>query len=224
MTTIVFDVNETLLDLSALRPHFEHAFGNPDVQKEWFTQVLQLALIYNSLGKSGSYDFSDVGRQALDMVVRRHGVSISQNDFSDILKQMFDLPPHPEVPNALEMLKNAGLRLVALTNSNQMLADMQLKNAGLADYFQHIMSVASVKQFKPMPAVYDFAAKTVNETHDHLWMVAAHDWDIQGAMYRGWHGAFVARPGKVMNAEGPQPDIIGSDMLEVAAALIDRLG
>lgn len=223
MTTIVFDVNETLLDLSVLRPHFEHHFGDPNVQKEWFNQVIQTALVHNILGNTQDYDFSDVGRQALDMIVRKRHVSISANDFNAILKQMLDLPPHPDVVLALSNLKNAGLRLIALTNSNQVSAETQLKNAGIAGYFEEILSVESVKQFKPMPAVYEFGAKSAGESADELWMVAAHDWDVLGAMNVGWHGAFVARPGKVFLSEGPQPELIGDDLMVVGHALIEQL-
>jgi 2-haloacid dehalogenase len=223
MTTIVFDVNETLLDLAVLRPHFERHFGDPDVQGEWFTQVIQTALVHNILGSCKQYDFSDVGRQALDLVVRKHGITIAPNDFTAILKQMLDLPPHPDVIPALDNLKAAGLRLVALTNSNQLSAETQLKNGGIAPYFDKIMSVAAVKKFKPMPAVYEFGAKSVGETAAQLWMVAAHAWDVQGAMNVGWHGVFVARPGKVFPSEGPQPDIIGDDLLAVGNALIELL-
>ncbi|MEZ5391359.1 MAG: hypothetical protein R2724_00450 [Bryobacterales bacterium] len=41
---LVFDVNETLLDLSALDPHFERLFGDESVRSAWFTQVLQTAM------------------------------------------------------------------------------------------------------------------------------------------------------------------------------------
>jgi hypothetical protein len=39
----VFDVNETLLDLTALDPPFEAAFGRSAVRREWFGQMLQSA-------------------------------------------------------------------------------------------------------------------------------------------------------------------------------------
>ena len=38
---IVFDVNETLLDLKALQPRFEQVFGDPVALSQWFAQLLQ---------------------------------------------------------------------------------------------------------------------------------------------------------------------------------------
>ncbi|MDQ3655068.1 MAG: haloacid dehalogenase type II, partial [Chloroflexota bacterium] len=40
---IVFDVNETLLDVGALDPLFVRMFGDATVRREWFGQMLQSA-------------------------------------------------------------------------------------------------------------------------------------------------------------------------------------
>ncbi|MGB1289012.1 MAG: HAD hydrolase-like protein, partial [Aggregatilineales bacterium] len=99
----------------------------------------------------------------------------------------------------------------------------QLGNAGLSEYFTKIMSVESVGKFKPTQDVYDFAAKTLSETPEHLWLIAAHDWDIAGAMHAGWQGAFVARPGMVIAPQATPPQIIGDDLAQVAEQLIATL-
>ena len=65
------------------------------------------------------------------------------------------------------------------------------------------------------------AAKMGVETRD-LRMVAAHGWDIVGAMQVGCAGAFVSRPGKVLFPLGPQPDIVGPDLFTVANYILER--
>ena len=65
------------------------------------------------------------------------------------------------------------------------------------------------------------AAELSVETRD-LRMVAAHAWDIVGAMQAGCMGAFVARPGKVRFPLGPQPDVEGPDLLNVARQILER--
>ena len=37
---LVFDVNETMLDINALEPHFARAFGYGQVLREWFSTLL----------------------------------------------------------------------------------------------------------------------------------------------------------------------------------------
>src|SRR5262245_44339701 len=62
---LVFDVNETLLDLKALEPHFERVFGDKAMLREWFSQVIQFA---EALTLAGDYrNFGDVARAALEM-------------------------------------------------------------------------------------------------------------------------------------------------------------
>ena len=223
MTIIVFDVNETLLDLNALDPHFERIFGDPAVKDAWFKQVLQSALVATILGESDKMTFADAARRALDMVALRRGVELNDSDRQAIGETMLNLPPHPEVPAGIQALKDAGLRLAALTNSAQQAAVTQLTNAGLADDMSAILSVEAVGKFKPHRAIYEMAAQRLGEAPQDLWLIAAHDWDIAGAMTAGWRGAFIARPGMVIAPQAPRPDIVGDDLREVAQKLIDRL-
>ena len=68
--TIVFDVNETLLDLAALDAPFAEVFGDASVRALWFAQVLQSALVGNSIGKYSN--FGVIGAAALEMVAQRN--------------------------------------------------------------------------------------------------------------------------------------------------------
>ena len=70
--TIVFDVNETLLDLTALDPLFERAFGRSGLRREWFAQLLQSAFV--SIITDSYADFGTIGRAALHMVAQRNGI------------------------------------------------------------------------------------------------------------------------------------------------------
>ena len=113
--TIVFDVNETLLDLSALDPLFEKHFGDPSVRVEWFNQVLLTAMTTTLVGDYA--DFGQVGEAALGMVSERRGAMLTQEWSLEILQGMRSLPAHPEARKVLETLKGAGYRVVTLTNS-----------------------------------------------------------------------------------------------------------
>lgn len=215
---LVFDVNETLLDLRALGPHFERLFGTAAVLHEWFGQVLQTALLTVVTGQYA--DFGKVGRAALDMVGARHGVHIGEQDRSAIVGGMRTLPPHPDVKPAFEKLKAAGFRLATLTNSPAAVAEAQLGNAGLKPYLDRILSVDSVQSLKPAAKVYHFAADSLGIAPRDMRLIAAHSWDVAGAMNAGCAAAFVARPGMVLDPLFPSPDIVGADLLGVADRLI----
>lgn len=211
---IVFDVNETLLDVSALEPHFIRVFGDARMVREWFSTLL----LYSEVATlAGPYaDFPAIGRAALDMTAMSRGVQMSDEDRDRILESMLTLPAHPDVPAGLQRLSNAGFRLVALTNSSPTAVNAQLSNAGISAWFERAFSVESVRRFKPAPEPYRFVARELGVETGGLRMVAAHAWDIVGAMRAGCAAAFVARPGKVLYPLGPQPDIIGPDLRVVA--------
>jgi 2-haloacid dehalogenase len=205
MAVIAFDVNETLLDLRPLDP----LLGGPDVRKRWFAQMLQVAFVG---GLTGNYiDFSTAQRAALKML------DIAGAD--DVLAQMKQLPAHPDVETALDRL--SGSTMVALTNSPLDVATAQLNFAGLAERFDAILSADQVRALKPRAEAYQLVATTLDVALADVRLVAAHGWDIAGALAAGCRAAFVKRPGQSLIPVSDQPDIIGDDLVEVAQKILD---
>ena len=216
--TLVFDVNETLLDLRALEPHFVRAFGDKSVLLEWFNQVI---LFSEAVTLAGNYkNFGEVARAALEMTAAAHGKELSAEAVQQIIGGIRNLPPHPEVPPALDRLKAAGFQMVTLTNSPPAVAEAQISNANLKPYFMRIFSVESVRRFKPAPDPYRMVARELGLETRQLRMIAAHAWDVGGAMEAGCAAAFIARPGKALFPALPKPDIIGHDLQAVAEAIL----
>ncbi len=215
---IVFDVNETLLDLRALDPEFQRVFGDVSVRTQWFGQFLQSALV--TIATHSYVAFGTIGDAALEMTATRRGVTLSAEDRAKILGGIRTLPPHPEVRDALARLKNAGLRLATLTNSTAQVAEAQMQNSGLAEFFERILSADEVKHLKPAPEPYRMAAEKLGVSVEEVRLVAAHAWDVAGALRAGCAAAFVARPGMVLDPLAPQPDILGEDLREVAEQIL----
>jgi 2-haloacid dehalogenase len=137
-----------------------------------------------------------------------------------ILGTLRKLRPFPEVYQSLQRLRDAGLRLATLTNSTAQAAEAQLAFAGLREHFEQVISADEIKCFKPAPEVYHLAAKRLSVEPGQVRLVAAHDWDVTGALQAGCAAAFVTRPGQVMNPFGPQPDVRGADLGEVAEKIL----
>ena len=215
---LVFDVNETLLDLRALAAPFENVFGDGAIFSQWFAQVIQSALL---TVVTGPYqDFAQVGRSALDMLAERRGLVLDDEQRNLILGTMRTLPPHPDVIPALEILKDAGFRMAALTNSPPKLAEAQLMHAELTPFMERIMSVDAVQSLKPAAKVYEYAAEQLGIKPAKMRLIAAHSWDVAGAMRAGCAAGFVARPGMVLEPLFPAPDIIAADMISMAEKII----
>lgn len=217
--TIVFDVNETLLDLRALDPVFEKQFGDAAMRAEWFTQVLLTSMTSTLVGDYS--DFASVGAAALGMVAERRGISVSDDQRTEIMRGLRSLPAHPEARSAIETLKDNGYRVVTLTNSPPAVVEAQIANSGLGDLFDAMLSVDSVKMFKPATAVYEMASRELGEEPRRLWLIAAHNWDTTGALAAGWKAAFVARPGMVTGALDREPTVRAKDLKHAADGIIE---
>jgi 2-haloacid dehalogenase len=212
----VFDVNETLLDLTALDPLFERAFGDASVRRLWFNQMLQSAFVATIT--DAYVTFGEAAGAALGMTEERLGVEISDEDRREILGALRDLPPHPEVPESLDRLREAGFRLATLTNSTQEVAEAQVENAGLTDRFEKILSADTARRLKPAPAAYRMAARALEVPERGMRLVAAHAWDVAGALRAGCAAAFVAR--QPFDPLVERPDVFGADLAEVADGII----
>jgi 2-haloacid dehalogenase len=216
---LVFDVNETLLDLSALDPHFQRVFGDAAVRVEWFQTLLQSAFLTTITGPYKP--FGEHFRAALAITALRRGLRVSPDDESAILAGVRSLPAYPDVRPALERLRSAGFRLAALTNSTVEVEETQLRNAKLADLFEKALSADSGKRLKPAPEAYLNAAAELGVAPSEMRLVAAHVWDVQGALRAGAAAAFVERPGAVWNPLLERPDIVGRELGEIAGRVIE---
>ncbi len=217
---IVFDVNETLLDVQTLSPYFEHMFGDKHALKEWFSLLL---LHSEAATLAGPYfDFGTLAGATLDMIGTNRSQPVAEVEKRRFLEAIVHLPPHPEVKQALGVLKKAGLRMVTLTNSSQKAVEQQVNNAGLTEFFEKNFSVDSIKRYKPSPETYRMVAAALGVENRQLRLVAAHGWDILGAMQAGCSAAFVARKGQSLFPLVKPPDVIGPDLLAVAEQIVLR--
>lgn len=215
---LAFDVNETLLDLSSLDPLFAELFGDPGLRRQWFSQMLQLAFVGAITNRY--VDFTSAQHAALAMLAEREGVVLSDADGRRIVGAMRALEPHRDVTGALSRLRQAGFTLAALTNSPLDVSRDQLRHAALDEHFDAILSADQVQALKPRREAYELVAKTFDSALGDVRLIAAHAWDVAGALAAGCRAAFVARPGMVLSPLGPRPDIVGTDLGEIASHII----
>ncbi|WP_434036770.1 haloacid dehalogenase type II [Formosa sp. 4Alg 33] len=217
---LFFDVNETLLDLTTMKKSVGDALGNrSDLLPLWFTTMLQYSLVSTVANQYN--DFGIIGAAALQMVAANHGITLSEKDAQEaVLEPIRSLPAHPEVKDALQKLKDAGYKLVSFTNSSNKGVETQFKNAGLLDYFEERLSVEDIGKFKPHADAYAWAARKMGVEPKECLLVAAHGWDISGALWANWRGAFVSRPGAQLYPLSPKPEINESNLSLIAERLI----
>jgi 2-haloacid dehalogenase len=93
------------------------------------------------------------------------------------------------------------------------------KNAGLENFIERYIGIDEIRHWKPTREVYLYAAKTIGLEPSELALIAAHDWDINGANQVGLITGFVERKAK-FSAAMQKPDVSGSSVPEVAKNLL----
>ncbi len=220
--TILFDINETVLDLAALRPRFEAAFGEPAVAATWFAMLLHSSTVCALTGvRTG---FAELAGAMLDVLAARRATSISDDQRSQILATFANLNAHPDVVPALERLRGAGYRTVAFSNSSLTLVTSQITNAGLAEHYDDIVSVEETGSFKPDPGVYRFVAGRLGKAEADLRLIATHDWDTHGALNAGMLAAYIDRTGAPYHPLYRRPNAFASDMNELVRQILAEDG
>jgi 2-haloacid dehalogenase len=217
---IVFDVNETLIDLESVAPEFERIFGDRQAMRLWFadlilySQALTLANVY--------VPFTDIGGAVMEMLARTRVITVSASDKAALTNAFASMPPHPDVPAALERLRGAGFRLFTLTDNLLEIQTRQLEQGRIIQNFERRFSVDGVGRHKPAPEAYAYVESQLGVEPSDLLLIASHTWDIIGAVGAGWHGALIKRSGNDLLGVGPQPEVTGVDLNDVAEQLIAR--
>ena len=217
---IVFDVNETLLDLTTLEPTFERIFPEKGAMRLWFSNLI---LYSAALTLADCYvPFTDIGAAVLKMLADTRGVVVGQADKKELLEKFSTMRAYPEVRDALRKLRNAGFRLFTLTDNLLEVQTRQFEHAGLIEFFERRFSADGAKHHKPSPRAYAYAQAQLGVPPSQLCLVACHTWDTLGAVAAGWHAALIKRPGNDLLQVGPQPQIVGRDLNDVADQLIAK--
>jgi 2-haloacid dehalogenase len=217
---IVFDVNETLLDLGTMEPTFRRIFGDDNAMRLWFANLI---LYSAALTVAGTYvPFTDIGSAVMKMMADTRGIKIDDNDKKAMTEKFSTMPPYPEVPAALRKLRNAGFRLFCLTDNLLEVQTRQLEHGGIIDLFERRFSADGVKHHKPSREAYAYVERELGAKPSQLCLIACHTWDILGAVAAGWEGALIKRVGNDVLGVGPQPNLVGNDLNDVADQLIAR--
>jgi len=217
---IVFDVNETLLDLGTMEPTFQRIFGDKSAMRLWFANFIMYSA---ALTVAGCYvPFTDIGAAVMKMLADTRGISIGEADKRELTEKFSTMPPHPEVPAALRKLKLAGFRLFTLTDNLLEVQTRQLAHGGIVELFERRFSADGVKHHKPSREAYAYVERELGTRPSDFCLIACHTWDTVGAVAAGWEAALIKRPGNDVLGVGPQPQVVGKDLDDVADQLIAR--
>src|SRR6202000_825196 len=172
---IVFDVNETLLDLETMEPIFARIFDDKSAMRLWFANLIMYSA---ALTVAGCYvPFTDIGGAVMKMLADTRGIKIEDKDKKELTDKFSTMPPHREVPAALRKLRDAGFLLFTLTDNLLEVHTRQLEHAGIADLFERRFSADGVKHHKPSRQAYAYVEKELRAESSRLLPIVCHTSD-----------------------------------------------
>lgn len=216
---LIFDVNETLSDLTPLRTRFEDIGAPAHLLPTWFDGVLRDGF---ALTAAGAYaDFASVAHDGVRALLS--GLEGWAGDGEAAARHILDgfshLDIHPDVPDGIRKLSGTGYRLTAMTNGSVALTERLLDKAGVLDRFESLSDVRGPRCWKPAPAAYHHAVERTGVRPDQALMVATHPWDIDGARRAGLDGAWLRRGASVYPRAMASPSCSAQDLLQLADVL-----
>ena len=217
-TLLVFDVNETLSDMSPLKQLFDEVGAPGHLVASWFAGVLRDGFALTAV--DASQPFALIATETLRSCL--HGVPLSRSPedaVEHIMGGFSSLPVHADVPEAVRTLAESGMRLVTLSNGAAAVADGLLERAGIRDHFEALLSVDDAGVWKPAVRAYGFALERCRVEPSDAVLVAVHPWDIDGAARAGLGTAWINRTGEPYPAHFRTPDLTAGSLAELADAL-----
>jgi 2-haloacid dehalogenase len=158
----------------------------------------------------------------MKMLADTRGIRIHDADKKELVEKFSTMPPHPEVPAALQKLREAGFRL--FTDLLLEVQTRQLEHGGMAHFFERRFSADGVRHHKPSPQAYAYVEGELGVEPSQLCLIACHTSDTLGAVAAGWEAALIRRVGNDVLGVGPQPQIVGANLHDVADQLIAQHG
>ena len=212
---VAFDVIETLFPLEPMRRRLIDAGQPGHVLDLWFCRLLRDAF---ALVASDSYrPFGEIATSALRSTARP---ALGDEAIQRILVGFAELDPHSDVEPAMRLLREAGVRMVTLTNGSTQNTAALLRRAGIDDDIEQVLSVDDVRRWKPAAEIYRHAAHRTQVPPDRVALVAAHAWDTHGAHQAGLATGWVARLDDHFPDVFAAPDVVGPDLVAVVEGLL----
>ena len=215
---VIFDVNETLSDMSGLGMVFVDLGARPELAATWFAGLLRDGFALTVTGANP--DFATLAQQSLQPLLEAHGVPNADTAVDTVMTAFAELPVHGDVVEAVRALAAGGVRLVTLSNGSTSVARSLFERHGIAGCFEQLLSVADAPAWKPAASAYEYALRVCNASAAETMLVAVHPWDIHGAAAAGLQTAFVNRTGTLYPAFFTRPDLEVATLGELAAAVL----
>lgn len=213
---IAFDAYGTLFDVYSVGVLAEDLFPGKGAKLAtiWRDKQIEYTRLRDMCGKYA--DFWQVTGDALDYACEVLSEPLTPEVRDRLMGAYAELHAFPENARQLQRLKDADIVLSILSNGTPWMLDQALKASGLSRYFDHVLSVDSVRRFKTAPEAYQMGPDTLHRSAKEILFVSSNCWDICGATWFGYRTIWLNRYGLPLDRLGVEPHRIGSSLQDVA--------
>ncbi len=217
---LVFDQYGTVVDMqtgltTVVAAYFAEKGATTDPHRfvTWWRRTHFENSMIDSLCDRGHTTYREIGHRSVDFALDRAGIAHSSAEVEMLVAAIERLEPFPEVPDALHRLKRK-YRLAILSNGDPDMLENAKRHIGFE--FDETISVQAAGYFKPHYRTYEVAAEILGLDRSSILFVANHTFDCTGAKSFGMRTAFIDRRKRPYGQTPHQPDLIVSDMGELA--------
>jgi 2-haloacid dehalogenase len=206
----VFDVYGTLFDVHSVKEKCEELFPEKgdSISLTWRKKQLEYFFLRQLMGNYE--DFQTITKEALRYALDEHHEEWSNYIEQTLISAYSHLTLYPEVIEVLKKVRRS--KLAIFSNGTRDMLDSLISNAGLTPYFDQIISVDEIKQYKPTPASYSYALKQLGLKREEVLFISSNGWDISGAKNFGFQTAWINRSNLPEEKLNLSPDRIYSDL------------
>jgi 2-haloacid dehalogenase len=192
LSTYVFDAYGTLFDVHAAIGRYREAAGSDaeNLSQLWRTKQLEYTW---TLTLAGHYvDLWTLTERALDYALARFP-SVDRSLRANLLEAYRKLDAYPDARGTLAALKAGGARTAILSNGSPAMLASAVDGAGLQTLFDAVLSVDTVRAYKPRPDVYALVTNEFGLKPQQVAFVSSNRWDVMGATAFGFRTFWINR-------------------------------
>jgi 2-haloacid dehalogenase len=188
----VFDAYGTLFDVHAAIGRFRGQAG-PDAERmSEIWRLKQLEYTW-TLTLAGHYaDFWTLTERALDFALERVP-TVDKALKPKLLAAYCGLEAFPDARAALRALKAKGHKTGILSNGSPNMLKGAVEAAGIGGDLDAVLSVDTVKMFKPRPEVYGLVTSHYQCKPSEVTFVSSNRWDVAAGVSVGFRSVWVNR-------------------------------
>ena len=211
---VVFDAYGTLYDVHSIVRKCEKIYPGKGYQisQVWRQKQLEYSWLRSLMDRY--QDFWSLTGDALSYALDELTLQYSKGTIEDILNEYLYLDLYPEVVETLHAFRPWKLAILS-NGSPKMLKELAV-NTNLDKHIDAIISVDSLKTYKPKANVYNLAVENLGVNKNEILFVSSNGWDVAGSKSFGFTVGWINRLNKPVERLGIEPNYIVSNLAELA--------